>query len=204
MAKRTTRRHGPGPQVDEVGHLEEALTDVTSTTAAAFKKYRYHIVAAVAVLTILIVGFSVVGALQEHNLARENEKVWTLLLSPAAQKEGPSLQALEGLLEDARGSEIEQYVVKTVGEHLARRAAEEATDATPAAGGVPKEEAYQRVLELARDVKTRFRDDADLQKWAEGVQKKLEGEHDTSWLPASPKYALPLPAPRAPSGKSDS
>ena len=193
MTKRTTRQRSPGPQVDEVGHLDETLTEVTSTTAATLKKYRYHIVVAVAVVSLVVVGLAGVVAIQESNLTSENERLWNLLQSPAAQKAGVSLEALEELLADARESTVERYVVKSVGEYLLRRAVEDPDDATSTTNGVPKEQAYTRALALTNEAKTRFPDDADIQSWAGGVLSKLEGEHDTSWMPPSPRYTLPAP-----------
>ena len=72
-----------------------------------------------------------------------------------------------------------------------RRAVEDPDDPTSTTKGVPKEQAYTRALALTNDAKTRFPDDADIQRWADDVQSKLEGEHDTSWMPPSPQYTLP-------------
>lgn len=190
MTKRTTRQSSPGPQVDEVGHLDETLTEVTSTTAATLKKYRYHIGVAVAVVSLVVVGVAGVVAIQESKLTSESERLWNLLQSPAAQKAGVSLEALEGLLADVRESTVERYVVKSIGEYLVRRAVEDSDDAT---NGVPKEQAYTRALALTDDAETRFPDDADIKRWARGVQSKLKGEHDTSWMPPSAQYTLPAP-----------
>jgi hypothetical protein len=157
------------------------------------KKYRYHIVVAVAVVSLVVVGLAGVVAIQESNLSSESERLWNLLQSPASQKAGVSLEALEGLLTDAQGSIVERYVVKSVGEYLLRRAVEDPDDATSKTNGVPKEQANTRALALTNEAKTRFPDDADIQTWADGVQSKLEGEHDTSWIPPSPRYTLPAP-----------
>lgn len=191
MAKRSTRRTPRGPQVDEVTRLDETLTEVTSTTAATLKKYRYHVVAAAAVVALLVCGIASISWFRESALTSENQALWNLVLSPAAQEDSPGLDALEGLLADARGSAAERYIMKSVGEYLARRAVEEPDDSS--AETISREDAQKRALELAGEVRTRFPDDADLQTWADGVEKRLEGERDTSWLPSSPRYELPAP-----------
>ncbi len=201
MTKRTTRQRSPG-QVEDVGHLDETLTEITSTTAATLRKYRYHIVGAIAVLILLAIGIAVVVGIQESSLTGENEELWSLLESPAAQSAGPSLEAIEGLLADAQGTTVERYVIKSVGEYLLLRAVADPDDTKTAPAGVPKDQAYQKALALASEARTRFPDDADVGKWAEGLQSKLEGERDTSWMPPSPKYRLP--APKVPSGSQDS
>ena len=141
MSKRTTRQRSPGPRTDDVGHLDETLTEFTSTTAVTLKKYRYHIVAVVAVVSLLIVGIAGVVALQEGSLTRENEQLWEVLLGPTARQAGASLESLDGLLADARGTIADRYVVKSVGEYLLARATEDPDDETSAPSGVPREEA---------------------------------------------------------------
>lgn len=209
MAKRTPRRTTSGPPVDEVTRLDEKLTEVTSTAAATLKKYRYHIVAAVVVLILLVGGIASITWMRERSLTKENQALWNLVLSPEAQKDGPTLEALERLIEDARGTEVERYVLKSVGEYLAQRAVEDENEDVSSAAKISREDAYRKALELASEVRTRFpddkEDDKDLQTWADGVEKKLKGEHDTSWLPSSPKYDLPAPpAPPAQSGTQGS
>lgn len=199
MTKRTSRQ--PPGQVEDIGHLDETLTEITSTTAATLKKYRYPILGAIGVVSLIAVGIAVGVGIHERGLTSENEALWSLLQSPAAESAGPSLGAIDGLLEDARGTLAERYIVKSVGEYLLFRAVADPEDAT-ATAGVPKEQAYQRALALASEARTRFPDDADIQKWAGSMQAKLEGEHDTAWMPPSPEYRLP--APTAPAGSQDS
>lgn len=188
MTKKTTRRRSPGTPVDEVGHLDETLTEVTTTTAATLKKYRYHMVATVALVSLIIVGIAGAVALQEGGVVSKNRELWNLLQSPAAQKAGPSLEAIDQLLTDARDSTAERYIIKSVGDYLLSRAIADSDETT---SGVSKEQARTRALALASDAAARYLDDEDLQSWADSLEKKLEGEWDTSWIPPNPRYALP-------------
>ena len=119
MTKRTSRQ--PPGQVEDIGHLDETLTEITSTTAATLKKYRYPILGAIGVVSLIAVGIAVGVGIHERGLTSENEALWSLLQSPAAESAGPSLGAIDGLLEDARGTLAERYIVKSVGEYLGRK-----------------------------------------------------------------------------------
>ncbi len=199
MTKRTGRRNPR--QSAEVTQLDETLAEVTTSTVATLKKYRYHIGVGVVVLALLMGGFAGYAALHESGLNSRNEKLWTLVLSPSAQEGdfGVSLETLDALLTDARGTAVERYVVKSVGEYLTAKAVEK--DASPAeietsgsaTSGIGKEDAFKKAMALAGEYKDKFPHDRDMQTWAAGVQKRLEGERDKSWLPPSPKYKLPVP-----------
>lgn len=198
MTKRAGRRHPPHRQSAEATQLDETLTEVTTTTVATLKKYRYHIVGGVIVLALIMGGFAGYVAFHESGLNAKNEALWTLLLSPSAQERdlGVSLETLDALLTDARGTTVERYVVKSVGEYLTAKAVEkEAENETSrsATSGIGKEDALKKAMTLAGEARDKFPDDRDMRTWAAGVQKRLEGEQDKSWLPPSPKYKLPVP-----------
>jgi len=199
VKKQSAKQPKTGEKI-EVSHLDATLTEITATTAERLKKWRKPLIGGVVAVFGIALVYSLLSAFAESREESFNEHMYTLLGTPAAQKEGysPDREEVSKLLEDVRGNRAEAFVLKTLAnfyvdqaDTLSDKAKKAAEDATKTPAGV--EEARDQALKIADEAVKRFANDADLQHWATAMKSKIEGDRKTGWLPPKWKYTPPQP-----------
>ncbi len=191
MAKQTGQAQHP-KTADDVGHLDESLSDVASSAVDKLKRYGPYLLGGAVLIALIMGAVTAIHSLGESSLAENNSRLWRHVQSSDARRSDAAvnLPEIDALVNDVRGSDAERYFLKTIGNFFLSHA--ERSGDTPAAPGLPRDTARERALSLADRALESFPDDPDLRKWAEGVKAVLAAAADRSWLPA------PEPEPEAP------
>lgn len=224
--KKSIKSRYPATPPTEPPRLEDALTRATRKAALQLKRWRVPVVAGVCVVAIAAIVLGLAGSIRETRITEINQRLYELLDRPSVSGPGrPELGAapredlapddaqIDALLRDARSTEVERLVLRTVGEHYLERAerlerkieglaaeraaAEAKTEADPASGAKPpaKEEDprplererdahFDKALRLADEALERYgKEDPDIQLWAAAVRARIEGLREKNWLP---------------------
>jgi len=187
VARKTAPPAQPSSENPDAG-LDQALTEVTTSTTRSLSRYRYPIMAIVAAISVIALSYTAITAWRESSIVSANERLWEALDSPAAYKNQPTLETLQSILVDARGSAFDRYTVKRIGEYLLTLTDVTEEETEQQKGPISPEVAEKQALVLAEDALQRFADDGAMKKWADGVKKEFS---DPAVLPPSPTFELP-------------
>lgn len=210
MAKTKQKKKPPqttGGQ-DDTGHLETTLEDLTSTTAATFKKYSKPVVAVVVAVLIIALAIGATRAVQENQHDTVQARFYRLFSEPVANNASPDEAGLLAFFAEIRGEVAEVFMVKEWVSYQMKQATElekpseaslsgglNLTDITapPEVTGDPQKanQLRQKALTLAAELAARHSGNPNLQTWKDAVQKKVEAAANSSWLPVAPSYELP-------------
>jgi hypothetical protein len=178
---------------EDVGHLNETLTDLTTRTATRFKKW-WKPLALVLVIAIAAQGaYLFLQHLAEREKARSNQEVYEIFESAAARQEGylPDAARLEALLKEVKGKEEEKLIVAKAVAFYLEKAQETKEDG-------PRAERLERARSLAREIAERYPADGDLKSWAATVADRVEGDKQKAWLKDKRTYRPPVPGTTPP------
>ena len=201
MKQKGLKERAPS-EVEQVSHLDEKLTQITTRTADALKRWRRIIIA------IVIVGIAAYGiyfiAWSSRESRREyfNQEVYELFHSSAARKQGYKLDRgrLDKLLADVKGDPAEKMVLlEAVGWYLEYADRERKTQSIP---GIPEaegpisegeaREARGEAVRIANEAAERNPDDTELQLWAATVKRRVEAEAARPWEKDRRRYVPPV------------
>ncbi|MCH2375187.1 MAG: hypothetical protein MK538_13450 [Planctomycetes bacterium] len=194
MAKRTAQQTAP-TQTDNEAGLDQTLSDAGSSASDFMKKYRFHSLALLVALVATTALYVGVISINEAGLTRHNADLWNFIMSPAAQEyHNVTIEQLDALAAEARDSESDRFVLKSIGEYLFSLVEASSVDgATEKPNAISADVARTKALAIADEALNRFGDDNDMVTWASGVKAKLENTGDAPWLPKSPDFTLPSP-----------
>ena len=225
MKKQSARQDKPLGRDEQVGHLEDTLTELTNTTAQRLKRWRTPLLTVVVLGILVWLVYNLADSFSESRDLQIAEREYQIFGSQAAQKEDyePDSNLVPALLDDVAGKKEEKFVAKKAvdfyleqSEQLTQKSkaqadssaetkapqAEAAGQSNSAPGKsellAKAEKARDQALKIAEDTAKRHTDDMDIQSWALAVKAKIEGERNKSWLPPGRKYGLPpVPLPGA-------
>lgn len=109
-----------GPE--NVGHLEETLTEITSTTAKGLKRLQKPLLAVLLLIVCVGLLYSAMRAFESGRVEDSNVRFYRVFSGPVARGEEPDLKAVEQLLLDVEGLEGETYMASQVGSYLLTQA----------------------------------------------------------------------------------
>jgi hypothetical protein len=109
---------------EDVGHLEETLTDLTRSTAEGLKKYQMPLLLAVGAVVLIIAAVMVVRGIQSSRVEAWNTSFFFAFTQPVTDDKEPDLKAAETLLTELKGTESEVYFANQVVGYLLRKADE--------------------------------------------------------------------------------
>lgn len=220
MKKHTSPSPGADQGSEPVAHLDEKLTEITTSAAETLKKWRTPLLAVFAAVVIGIIAYSIYGALAESRASGINETLYALFESSAATEEGysPPESEVQALLDASRGTAEERIVAKKVATFFMKQAdalepkAEPSASIGPGASepGAAKPEApakspevaarqaalWDKALALAEATLKDYPDDWDVQYWASALKTRIEASKVTSWMPAK-RSSQPILLPPA-------
>jgi hypothetical protein len=214
----STTQHHAKP---EVAHLDTALTDVATKSAATLQKWWKPVCG---FLGAILVGYGIVqgiGAWKSNQEAAINERIFRLFHSPQARKDGYAVDRaeLDRLIADTRGSSLQPLVFQTGVEYFLDKAAKieakaksEEKKAAPPLGGAATtpettppanplqelEEARTQAVQLAAAAAKELPGDSTIVEWSKRVEQKIDGERTKSWLPAKWQFSPPKPGQTPP------
>jgi hypothetical protein len=128
VKKQGARPLRPVHQGGDVGHLDEKLTEITTTAAQRLKRWRLPLIALAGAVIAIQLGFFLMRQTRESAQAHLNQELYELLQSPESRKDGYVLDEarLAKLLADVRGQPLEAFVYRAaVRFHLDRADAED-------------------------------------------------------------------------------
>ena len=224
--------HATPGRPENVSHLDEKLTEITTSAADRLKKWSIPLIAIVSAVVLIALAAWIVSSIKEGRTEDVNRRLYELVQSPRAQEEDytPPAGALEELLSDVRGSRGGRPVLKAVVDfYLAKADAaiakrddalkpppattdttDEKTPPEPASPKTPNVaelsasiQAWQdKALQVVEAAAAGYRDDGDIQLWAIAVKAKVEGDRKQNWLPPGRKYLPLTPSKLAPAPAS--
>ena len=202
MKQKGLKERAPG-EVEQVSHLDEKLTEITTHTADALRRWR-RVLLAVVIVGIAGYGiYFIASASRESRREYFNQEIYELFHSPAARKQGykPDMSRLDKLLEDVKGDPAEKMALQeAVGWYLEYADRERKTQAIPgfqeAEGPISEAEAKEaraQAVRLASEAAGRNSDDTELQLWAAAVKRKVDAEAARPWQKDKRRYVPPVP-----------
>ena len=202
MKQKGLKERAPA-EVEQVSHLDQKLTEITTRTAEALKRWRHFF------LAIVIVGVAAYGIYWITRISGEsrkeyfNQEIYELFHSATARKQGYKLDKgrLDKLLQDVKGDPAEKMVLQdAIGWYLEYADRERKTQSIPGfeepEGPITITEAEARearaeAARLASEAAARNPDDTELGLWAASVKRKVEGEATRPWQKDRRKYMPP-------------
>jgi len=201
MKQKGLKERAPA-EVEQVSHLDEKLTEITTHTADALKRWRRVIIA------LVIVGVAGYGIYFISRASREsrreyfNQEIYELFHSSAARKQGYKVDRsrLDNLLADVKGDPAEKMALQeAVGWYLEYADRERKTQAIPgfeeAEGPISEAEAREaraEAVRIASEAAGRNPDDTELGLWAATVKRKVEAEASRPWQKDKRRYVPPV------------
>jgi hypothetical protein len=194
----------PERATEDVAHLDEALTDITATTAVGLKKHWRPLavgLGAVALVVLLYVGMQAVERNRQDNI---QARFYRLYIAPVALGEEPDSEGIQSLLGEVEGVECEKFMIKQwVGyqldraDELERERKESAeTEEVATSSDAEPRELRDKAVTLAESLAARYPHSQELQDWKKAVVEKVEAMGQTGWLPPSRRYEPPrIPGP---------
>lgn len=201
----------------EVSHLENTITDITSSTAHTLERWWKPFVL---VVVAGLVGFLIYTLIQNASESKKeqlSERIYRLFQTAAAEEDTYKVDpaARDSLLSDVSGTTLAPFAYRTAvtyylerAERMRQKAKNESEKETPpATGSTPPpptppvsyaavaEEALAEAGRLVTEAKTKLPGDEEIQSWATKVVARIEGEKKKDWLPGKWKFALPPPKP---------
>ena len=201
MKQKGLKERAPG-EVEKVSHLDEKLTEITTHTAVALRRWRRVLLAA-AIVGVAGYGiYFIASASRESRREYFNQEIYELFHSSAARKQGykPDVSRLDKLLDDVKGDPAEKMALQeAVGWYLEYADRERKTQAIPgfqdAEGPISEAEAREaraQAVRLASEAAERNPDDTELQLWAATVKRKVDAEAARPWQKDKRRYVPPV------------
>ena len=196
----------------DAGHLDETITQLTSSTHTALQRYWKIIAMGFGMACLIIVCIQVLDAMASTKEESLHARLYRLTLAKDARDTSalPDLKGLARLTREVQGTPAEKIVLMQTVAFLLQRAnsfADEARrqadfPADPESVSEPEsnpnpQESYDQIVTVTREMTTEaqktLRDDREFDKWANDVLNKIDKDTNKNWLPPKPKYQLQPP-----------
>jgi hypothetical protein len=176
-------------------------------SAEGIKRFRTVIILVLAFVVGVVVLFSLISGLRSQRSEELAARFYAAFTKPVETGGEPDLNAVDAILAEARGRDLEQWLLRATVEHLLNRADEQDAEAASDAGdtggsdagtdaadkpAVTSAEARAKARSLVEDARDRIGSSAVLE-WASSVIARLDGLESESWRPPAREYRLPPP-----------